>query len=53
MEVPRPQNARKGDYVWEPKLYDYVPTGELALQLTNTAGLGSPLQVAGRQAPAP
>ena len=40
VEVPRRQYSGKGDHVWEPKLHEYVPTGELALQLTNTAGLG-------------
>lgn len=40
VEVPRPQSSRKGEYVWEPRVYEYQPTGELMLQLTNTTGLG-------------
>jgi len=40
VEVPRSQHPGKGEHIWEPKLYKYVPTGELALQLTNTAELG-------------
>lgn len=40
VEVPRPSSPRKGESSWQPRVYDYQPTGELMLQLTNTSGLG-------------
>jgi hypothetical protein len=40
VEVPRPHSSRKGEYVWEPRVYAYEPTGGLMLRLINTSGLG-------------
>ncbi len=40
VEVPQLKSPRKGEPMWEPRVYKYQPTGELMLQLTNTSGLG-------------